>query len=868
MRNVWIAVALCLVCGAAGEAASQEERVYLAPDDHTDYMWSGDEETYRKAILQMTDYYLNLADRTVSAPADFQSRWNMDGALWMWMWERNRSPEQVQRLVARLKDGHFSMPLNFAVSTYGGMPTEAALRSMYYSGQVERRYGLRFPTALAMENQTLPLGLESLFSGSGARYSWRGVCACATKLEPAIWRDRPHEIYWWKGTDDSRILLKWYSIHEERKTLSDFYPGGYAEAGNPGMEDRITFLDDSTKFRQRYPYKVFGFFGEGGDNLFTINNNFPKAAQALTKPGRRVIVSNEEDFFRDFEKSYGEVLPTETTALGNDWDTYSASMQEVTSSVRRATEELRSAEAMESLVGLKRSTFTKQFDVARDLAWVSYGLYWEHDWTADSKSLPRKARADWQRKIAGQITSYVADLQEKSMTALGNLIVRRGTEPRFFVFNALSWMRTDAADLPYRGPDNVHVVDLSTGKTVPSQFTEVGVYGGGTERRLRILAEGIPSIGYKVFAVLPGTARVAGKGPIAQGATLDNGIYRLRLNGRGAIESLVGPDGRELASSTGGLNDLGAGNGVVTVKDAGPVSATLEAQTDGPVPHITRVTLYRGLERVAIRNELTANFRAVQTWGFHLNLKRPDVWHEEVGAILHARVAPEGNYAGQFSKLDWLTLNHFVAMNGEDGAGVTLSSADDGFFRLGASNITNGISFLDTASPVISVLAGGQVDGSQLGIQAQDGDRYFLQRFGLRGHQHFSAVRSMRFSLEDQNPLVAGAVGGGQGYPETSYSLLTVSDPQVLVWALKPAEDGTGEIVARVWNLAGKPSEFSLRMHGGLAAVQPVTHLETDLPVGTGATKLVGSALQATAARWQLRSFRLVPAQTHTRINR
>ena len=54
---------------------------------------------------------------------------------------------------------------------------------MYYPGQLERRYDLRFRLAVAMENQTLPYGLGALWAGAGARYSWKGVCDCATGSE-------------------------------------------------------------------------------------------------------------------------------------------------------------------------------------------------------------------------------------------------------------------------------------------------------------------------------------------------------------------------------------------------------------------------------------------------------------------------------------------------------------------------------------------------------------------------------------------------------------------------------------------------------------------------------------------------------------
>ena len=153
--------------------------------------------TYRAAFLEQLDYYLALADSTSNSPPAFQSRWNCDGSFWLWEYERNKPAADFERLIARIKSGHISAPLTALVSCYGGAPAEAVLRGMYYAGRLERRYGLRFRMAVAMENQTLPCGLASLWAGAGARYSWRGVCACASRV-PAS-GDREHDIYWWAG---------------------------------------------------------------------------------------------------------------------------------------------------------------------------------------------------------------------------------------------------------------------------------------------------------------------------------------------------------------------------------------------------------------------------------------------------------------------------------------------------------------------------------------------------------------------------------------------------------------------------------------------------------------------------------------------
>ena len=112
------------------QGAMAQKRIYLAPDDHTDYMWRGDEAEYENAFLSMTDYYLNQMDATQGNPAPYQARWNADGSFWLWVYQKNRTDAQFKRLINRIKDGHFSVPLNALVLSNGGTTAEAVLRGM------------------------------------------------------------------------------------------------------------------------------------------------------------------------------------------------------------------------------------------------------------------------------------------------------------------------------------------------------------------------------------------------------------------------------------------------------------------------------------------------------------------------------------------------------------------------------------------------------------------------------------------------------------------------------------------------------------------------------------------------------------------
>lgn len=75
--------------------------------------------------------------------------------------------------------------------------------------------------------------MSSLWAGSGVKYSWRGVCACVTNVKGLD--NRPHEIYWYKGLDDQRVMMKWYSVNPEfikKPTVFRYNLGKYQEADN------------------------------------------------------------------------------------------------------------------------------------------------------------------------------------------------------------------------------------------------------------------------------------------------------------------------------------------------------------------------------------------------------------------------------------------------------------------------------------------------------------------------------------------------------------------------------------------------------------------------------------------------------------
>jgi alpha-mannosidase len=800
--------------------AQEKTRIYLANDDHTDFIWSAGTETYHKAFLETLDYYINLADETDCDSSQFQSRWNCDGSYWMWMYEKNRSQEQFNRLISRIHDGHISVPLNALSVSLGSTPAEGVIRGMYYPGKIERKYKVAFPLAYQVENQTLAYGLGSLWAGSGAKYSWVGICGCDTRVKNL--NNRENYIYWWLGADSSKILMKWYPLIDLNDNQS---VGGYAEARHtwvPSVVDKFTLS-------KPYPYTIIGLFGKGWDDLETLTREVITTAKIYAYENKKVMVSNEIDFFEDFEKNYGNKIPYQSYSFGNEWEVYTAYLQEVTSGMLRSIEKLRSAEALATMVSLHDNTFMDKYGALRDSAWMSIGLFWDHDWGTVDRNCFADERIQWQKHLGEQVKKYVNNLFDDANKELGNLIAKNAKNKRFYVFNPLSKERTDIADFSYSGKLPVSVTDISTGESVPSDLIQVN-----GETKIRILAKRIPSVGYKVYEIQPGKVKSFKSAGSYGNSKLENPFYIITIKENGAIASIIDKQNhnRELVKAVNGrlLNDLGKSTGEITLENSGYNSITVKVTAGSPLAHNSYITLYHDIPRIDIRNEITQNFEGTYNWSFGFNIPNPQVWHEEVGAIIKADYPQNGGYySPRNGRYDWLTLSHFADMSNED-SGITISSPDCNFMQLGNSTYDS----IDTKTPQIKILAGADTIAGSYSrpfLRKQGGESFFLQRFALYPHNNFNKLQSMQFALEHQNPLICGEITGGNVYPETTFSLIQIDNPNVLLWALKPAEDGIkdGGVVLRCWNISGLNEKFIISSSRTMSDAKRLTHIETPL---------------------------------------
>ncbi len=63
MKKIFTVIVFLFILGSL---SAQQKKIYIAPDDHTDYMWTNTEEAYSQVFLEMLNYYIWLYDSTAN----------------------------------------------------------------------------------------------------------------------------------------------------------------------------------------------------------------------------------------------------------------------------------------------------------------------------------------------------------------------------------------------------------------------------------------------------------------------------------------------------------------------------------------------------------------------------------------------------------------------------------------------------------------------------------------------------------------------------------------------------------------------------------------------------------------------------------
>jgi alpha-mannosidase len=450
-----------------------------------------------------------------------------------------------------------------------------------------------------------------------------------------------------------------------------------------------------------------------------------------------------------------------------------------------------------------------------------------------------------------------------SLETISNMIDTRGEGFPVVVYNPLFWERTEPAFAEVVIPPDaktarpwdgaVRMTD-GEGKDVAVQVLEKRTEGTDTVFRVVFVAEAVPSLGYKLYRVIPSRKAWAGENTLrATVREFENESLKVGLDPKtGWVRSLTDKAaGREVLAGPANVLEaiadepesmsaweLGLKD---TVGRAGEDGATIEVVERGPVRAVVRVksrfrdsvfeqdlTLYRGLPRLDCRLRLDWRERNIMIKAaFPLELKTPAARFEiPYGSIVRPVDGTE------VPALRWVDVSE---ESGEYGISL-LNDSKYGF---------------DVKDDVLRLSV---IHGATSPDPEADRGKHELLYSLLPHRGDWKAAETTRRGMELNSPLVVRVPLVHGGTLAKVHSFARVGPGNVVLSALKK-EMGYAErgLVLRLYEIHGVKTEAKIEFPW------PIDAQETDLiERPSGKTLGSGSAISVPLAPYEIKTIRVV----------
>jgi alpha-mannosidase len=489
------------------------------------------------------------------------------------------------------------------------------------------------------------------------------------------------------------------------------------------------------------------------------------------------------------------------------------------------------------------------------------------------------------------------EMVETNIDALASKIDTRSEGIPVVVFNPLGWPRSDLAEVDIgfseAGNKAVNLIGPSD-EALPIQYIETERYsdGGIKHAKIAFIAREVPGIGYSLYQVIPKRVSLTGgenrtAASARQSSTMhedfgsiENEYYRATFNlwtgemtnlqvksgdwealgGRpanvvareqdggdfwelygtlngGRLAAMTRKQGLPTPESTHFSNEWVGGNGRT---EAGPVFSEFQiSHPFGDGSFQTTVRLYPGIRRIDVRTEILNNEKFVRYRVlFPTSLKSGQRFDEiPFGAI-------ERPLAQEFPAQNWSDYS--------DGTkGVALINRG-----LPGNNVADGtlmLSLMRSARISAYPFFGGYEPGVSSDLGLELGVKRTFDYALLPHEGDWRNAEIYRAGWEFNNPLTVRKVSPHAGPLPKRWGLVEVSQPDVVVSALKPGRGGS--IILRVYEAAGRPSSsIKIKLNAGVSSAREVNLLED----GGAELKVVDDTLQFDLGPYQIKTFSLI----------
>ncbi|HEV2463414.1 MAG TPA: glycoside hydrolase family 38 C-terminal domain-containing protein [Acidobacteriaceae bacterium] len=784
--------------------------VRLVGNSHIDmaWLWPWTEtvqvvhDTFRTA-LQLMDEYPGFI-YTQSSVRDYE-------------WLRDKYPAEFADIQKRVREGRWELVGGMWVEPDLNMPDGESMVRQILVGKrfFQHEFGVDVTVGWNPDSFGYTWQLPQIYRKSGFD---------SFVTQKLSWNDTtvfPYKLFWWQSPDGSRVLT--------------YFPHSYSGTTEPvGLANDVATYVPATHFPE-----IMQLYGVGDHGGGPTRQELDEALR-LEKPTTvfpKAEFSTARSFFDDVQRAIatqGLRLPVWNNELYLEYHRGCYTTQsETKKQIRHNEEQLENAEKFSSLSFLTAKTpySNTQFEGI----WKKVLFDDFHDIMPGSGVGNNYVEA---ARNLNDASLESGKLLGSSLDDLSANIDTRGAGVPVVVFNPLSWARTAPVTVEVHTPSSgrhLEAVD-DAGKPLLAQILSTDP---STEQtRIQVMVPDVPSLGYRVIHLrsVEHAQRVSSSLKV-DGLTAENEYFRVKVDPKsGCITSLIDKASGEETVAPGGCGDL-----LQTFVDKPAHQDAWEISFDGKSwdlknPESVKL-VENGPERVVIeiRNKFQ-NSDFVRDLVIQPHVPRIDVrtqvnWHEH--HILLKVGFPVNVHATKATfEIPFGTIQRPTTRN---------TPAEQAMFEVPAerwgdiSSTTEGVSLLnaskygyDALNNVIrlSLLRSPNMPAPD-GRVADQGYHEFT--YSLYPHAgNWQEGGTMRQGYDLNYPLIAVKVESHSGSWPSSRSFVAIRPANVIITAIKKAEDSNG-LIFRFYEFAGKSSNVQLQLPQAASSAASTNLMEKPL---------------------------------------
>jgi alpha-mannosidase len=776
-------------------------------------------------------------------------------------WMAQKYPEMNDEIKRRIKEGRWEIVGGMWVEPDLNMPDGESLVRQLLVGKrwFKNAYGVDVRIGWNPDSFGYTWQLPQIYKKSGVDYF---------VTQKMTWNDTnqlPFKLFWWESPDGSKVLTYFPHDYVNLDMNPDRLANDLVTARNraPGMTDMMdlygvgdhgggptrAILDEASHW--------------AGTGHITPKYEFGTAQSWFSAIEKQIAQESREWNYQSIAKGYsappavaGQVsIPTWKSELYFEYHRgVMTSQANHKRNMRDAEEQVLNAEKFSSLAWLYGSKYPAT-EITEDWKKVLFNQF--HDLAAGSGIgvIYKDAQKDYDvvRWSTNEIDARA--LEEVSAEINTTSVDKKPGESSLVIFNPLGWNRssTVTANIPgYPGGEGFTLDDpsngwheisfrlLQTGKFNPKNFTYDATY--------QIPVSNVPAFGYKTLRITPGCHEKAchefddtsllnddDLKPNNHSSWLDNGTIHIKVdNNSGCITSIV-KDGVEALAAGACGNQLQFFKDTPKEYDAWNIDPGTLDQEPSTIDKADSVSNYVGPdhEKTIIVTSHWQNSKFVQTirlQGDQVDIENDIDWHEAhvllKAAFPVAAYGPFATYEIPYGSIDRPTTRNnswekaqfeVPAMRWADLSGTA------------GSNGVHGLSILNNSK------YGYDAAGDTIRITLLRSPKWPDAEADM-GHHHFhyalyphagtwKDALTVRHGWEYNYPLTAVVTTAHPGSLPAEHSFASVSPENVVLTAVKKAEDANG-LIFRVYEWAGKQSTVEFHVPPGATSATVTNMME------------------------------------------